>query len=386
VCPAGKHPVRTHPRPLTETDGICSITGIYVSINLQVKCSRIRSVKTTMLLSGIHMTIALKTQKMLWGRSAARCSMPECRIELVQNATETDDETVIGENCHIVAESDEGPRANPTMPLEQRNTYNNLILLCSNHHKIIDSQEGEYTVARLHEIKKNHEGWVREQLGIDDNRQYDEEIYAGIIDTWMRLAHVDMWDKWTGFMLSNGQPSMPLEIDTHLEELRTWLLNRIWPDRYPELNKSFENFRRVLQDLHNLFRKHAEPWGEDFLITRKFYQIDRWDPEMYSRLSDNFDFHVALVEDLTLELTRSANLICNRIRQFIMRSYRMNEGHLFVTSGMYMDLSWHTNVVLYRKEEQEEDYPYRGLKMFMTDRANRDLRFGEGVRDINPLI
>jgi len=69
-----------------------------------------------------------------------------------------------------------------------------------------------------------------------------------------------------------------------------------------------------------------------------------------------------------------------------MRSYRMNEGHLFVTSGMYMDLSWHTNVVLYRKEEQEEDYPYRGLKMFMTDRANRDLRFGEGVRDINPLI
>lgn len=332
------------------------------------------------------MTITVKTQKMLWGRAAGRCSMPECRIELVQDATETDDETLIGENCHIVAESVEGPRANPMMPLEKRNAYNNLILLCNNHHKIIDSQEGEYTVERLHEIKENHERWVREQLGIDTNKQYDEEIYAGMIDTWMRLAHIDEWEGWTGNLLSAGQPMMFSQIDTDLEELRDWLLNRIWPDRYPKLNSSFENFRRVLQDLHNLFRKHAELRGNDLLRTRKFYKIDHWDSELYSKLADEFDFHVALVQDLTLELTRAANLICHRIRQFIMRSFRLNEGHLFVTSGPYEDLSWRSYVVLYSEKEREQEYPYRGLKKFMADRADRDRSFGEGVRDINPFI
>lgn len=332
------------------------------------------------------MTITLKTQKMLWGRAAGRCSMPECRMELVQDATETDDETVIGENCHIVGESDEGPRADPTISMERRNTYQNLILLCNNHHKVIDSQEGEYTVARLHEIKSNHERWVREQLGIDDSKQYDEEVYAGMIDTWMRLAHVYEWNMWTGYLLSFGQPSMLLEVDTDLEELRTWLLNRIWPDRYPELNRSFHNFRMVLQDFHNLFRKHAEPRGDDTLITKKFYHIDQWDPELYAQLANEFDFHVALVQDLTLELTRAANLVCHRVRQFIMRSYRMDDGHLFVTSGPYMDLSWRKNVVLYSDEELKKEYSYTGLKGFMADRADRDFRYGEGVRDINPLV
>jgi hypothetical protein len=97
---------------------------------------------------------------------------------------------------------------------------------------------------------------------------------------------------------------------------------------------------------------------------------------------DEFDFHVALVQDLTLELTRSANLICHRIRQFIMRSYRMNEGHLFVTTGPYLDMSWLRFVPLYTEEEQRQEYPYGDIKQFMADRSQRDWNLGEGVRDI----
>jgi hypothetical protein len=271
------------------------------------------------------------------------------------------------------------------MPIEQRNIYTNLILLCNNHHKVIDSQENEYTVQRLNEIKQAHEKWVREQLGFDDQKQYDEGIYAGIIDMWSQLVHLDNWDIWIQGLLSFGQPRISVEMDKDLENLRKWLLKRIWPDRYPELNQAFENFRCVLKDIHELFRKHAEPSivHPNTLVTRRFYQIKGWNPEDYNRLLNDFLFHVDLIEDLALELTRAANLICHRVRQFMMRSYRVNEGYLTVTSGPFMDLSWRTQVVLYSSEEKTLTYPYRGFKEFMEDREKRDIHFGTGVRDIS---
>ena len=55
------------------------------------------------------MAISLKTAKMLWGRAAGRCSMPECRQPLVIDSTETDNEALIGDMCHIVAETDLPP-------------------------------------------------------------------------------------------------------------------------------------------------------------------------------------------------------------------------------------------------------------------------------------
>lgn len=331
------------------------------------------------------MSISLKTQKMLWGKAAGRCSMPECRLELVHDATETDDETLVGENCHIVAESDTGPRANPNMAIEQRNTYTNLILLCNNHHKVIDSQENEYTIQRLNEIKQAHEKWVREQLGFDDEKQRDEETYAGIIDKWSQLAHLDSWDGWTQNLAASPQPHMHIKIDKDLENLHKWLLNRIWPKRYFELEYAFKNFQRVLEDFQYVFRRNAESSfsSEEFLQIKRFYRIREWNPERYNYLTQEFLFHVELIQDLALELTRAANLICHRIRQVMMRSYRTDEGHLTVASVIFEETSWKTRVILYSSEEQKLTYPYRGLKEFMEDREKRDFHFGTGVRDIS---
>src|SRR5262245_31231823 len=120
---------------------------------------------------------------MLWGRAAGRCSKPDCRRDLYESETETDDPSLVGENCHIVAEGNDGPRANPKMPIEQRNRYANLILLCRIHHKIIDDQIGEYTVERLLRMKAEHEAWVKKQLLVDEAKQFDDEQYADIVDT-----------------------------------------------------------------------------------------------------------------------------------------------------------------------------------------------------------
>jgi len=318
---------------------------------------------------------------MLWGRAAGRCAKPECRIELFEDETETDNSALIGENCHIVSESDGGQRADPTMLVEHRNSYANLILLCRNHHKVIDSQEGEYTVENLHKMKADHETWVRQQLGLDEAKQWDDEQYAGMVDTWERLAHVDAWHGWSSHVLGSGQPSIGTDVFRDLAELRTWLLNRVWPQRYPDLERAFGNFRHVLQDFHETFRSHADAVGNngEVLLTRKFYQIPEWDSERYQRLGKKYDFHVALVEDLMLELTRAANLIADRVRQYLMRGYRLAKGHLVIEYGPTEDFRFHQAVVQYRSGERYLDFPYPGLESFLIERVNRDRHFGTGA-------
>jgi hypothetical protein len=326
-------------------------------------------------------SIGLKTLKMLWGRAAGRCSWPDCRMDLYEDETETDDPTHVGENCHIVAEKDHGPRTNPAMPEEECNSYANLILLCRNHHKVIDAQEGKYTVERLHQMKAEHEAWVRHQLSFDEPKQLNEEQYAGMIDTWERLAHIDESHAWTSHVLASGQPSVFAEVFGDLGELRTWLLNRVWPGRYPTLESAFQNFRRVLSDFHEQFRKHAEAVGTDneVLITRKFYQIPKYDEERYARLGRRYDFHVDLVEDLVLELTRAANLIADHVRQHLMRNYRVAKGRLVVEYGPTEAAVFHQVVVQYSAEERNRNTPYPGLVAFLTEREQRDHHFGRGT-------
>jgi hypothetical protein len=105
-----------------------------------------------------------RTLKLLWGRAAGRCAMPECRVELFAEATEYDPVVVIGEIAHVAAAADDGPRAAPALAAAQRNNYENLILLCQNCHARIDGQTGFYSVDRLKDIKQAHEAWVRASL------------------------------------------------------------------------------------------------------------------------------------------------------------------------------------------------------------------------------
>jgi hypothetical protein len=79
-------------------------------------------------------------------------------------STTEDDESVVGEECHIVARESGGPRNDLNFPKEKLDQYDNLILLCRVHHKMVDDQEDTYSVERLRRIKKEHEQLVREAL------------------------------------------------------------------------------------------------------------------------------------------------------------------------------------------------------------------------------
>lgn len=69
--------------------------------------------------------------------------------------------TIIGEECHIVSPAGLGPRAGQPVDADG---YANLILLCPNDHRLIDTLLDDYPVERLREIKSSHEFWVNATL------------------------------------------------------------------------------------------------------------------------------------------------------------------------------------------------------------------------------
>lgn len=87
--------------------------------------------------------------------SGNECSMPDCKKQFIAE----DKITKISKVCHIEAASEEGPRFNINMTDDQRREFDNLILLCDEHHSIIDNKENEkkYPVSLLKEWKRSHE-------------------------------------------------------------------------------------------------------------------------------------------------------------------------------------------------------------------------------------
>lgn len=94
-----------------------------------------------------------------------------CRRVLVIEASELDDESVVGDECHIVSAKGLGPRHQPDFPPEQLDEPSNLILLCRVHHKMVDDQSETYTAVVLRQLKENHEAWVSRCLSEEEKQQ-----------------------------------------------------------------------------------------------------------------------------------------------------------------------------------------------------------------------
>lgn len=93
---------------------------------------------------------SLRTIKKLFAHSGNRCAFPECKIALIQG------DTVVGRICHIKAAMPGGPRYDSQQLPAERHAYENLILLCANHHVVVDDDPVNFTVERLLHMKMEH--------------------------------------------------------------------------------------------------------------------------------------------------------------------------------------------------------------------------------------
>lgn len=113
------------------------------------------------------MAISDRTRKILWARAGNRCAI--CRQPLVLALNETPAAVLIGEECHIVARSLNGPRGSDL--LADPDNYQNLILLCPNDHARVDSEPSLFTSNALVKKRAEHEAWVSATLSYERPKQ-----------------------------------------------------------------------------------------------------------------------------------------------------------------------------------------------------------------------
>jgi hypothetical protein len=93
----------------------------------------------------------LKVKQALFALSGNRCAFPECDAAMFR------DDTIVGDICHIQAQSPGGPRYVDGLSREELHGMKNLMLLCKLHHKIVDEHPDQYTSEQLRELKYKHE-------------------------------------------------------------------------------------------------------------------------------------------------------------------------------------------------------------------------------------
>lgn len=87
----------------------------------------------------------------LFLKSGNQCAFPGCCNVMMDEMG-----NFIGQICHIEAAEEGGERFNPNMTNEERRAFDNLMLMCYEHH-IVTNNVSEYPASKLKKMKKDHE-------------------------------------------------------------------------------------------------------------------------------------------------------------------------------------------------------------------------------------
>jgi hypothetical protein len=228
--------------------------------------------------------ISDKTRKTLWARSGNRCAI--CRIELVAERDAYDRNLNIGEECHIISSKGKGPRHLDTYE-KDFDDYENLILLCRNHHKTIDEQIETYPVVLLHDIKADHEQWVNETINSAITTIYDTPI-SEITEKKLTFAErvSSQYEKMQGKQKRNQILNSAEGLKLAFDELKILL---------SELKAHVEEIKKTTPDWHIHIRPNKQN-GSDVLsygyyLTVQFYQ-------QYSNSPEGAYLFIALIKGI----------------------------------------------------------------------------------------
>jgi hypothetical protein len=150
---------------------------------------------------------------------------------LVIDATTRDNDSIVGEEAHIVSGRPLGPRFSPAFPQQNLDEPENLILLCRIHHKMVDDQAETYTVALLRTQKENHEQWVASKLSERDSlprvmvRRVKENIPPMLVRLHTGAEITRVVDRALAFSFDHDAPTTESEVELlsgFLQTMQDW--------------------------------------------------------------------------------------------------------------------------------------------------------------------
>jgi len=162
------------------------------------------------------MPVSTATSNRLFAAAAGFCAFPGCRADL---------KATVVQRAHIRSSRPDGPRFDPGFTGDP-DAFENLLLLCPNHHDQVDKRERErWSIEKLIEIKRDHEDWIadatrRGQHGVP---QFGSIFYANLprIAAGAALAGVPVELPRLGLPLSK-EPRMFWGFPRIIEALHQW--------------------------------------------------------------------------------------------------------------------------------------------------------------------
>ncbi len=305
------------------------------------------------------MSISQRDIKLLWARAAGRCSFPDCRIELTQDKSLASESFPLGEQAHIVGESDSAPRGKSPLSIDERNSYFNLILLCPTHHVIIDKSPEDYPVEKLHLIKDQHELWVQQTLSEsgDIRKTAQDVIYADLIDATVEACQLDSWDKWASRALSTNM-NWDEDAPRRLFEFLNKIIGAVWPKTLPELECALKKLTYETHAAIATFCEHCETskTRDNILVEERFYRSQGWieDHDVYQQLFNEYDAWQDKCKKHVIEATKAANWLADVVRRDINPLFFATKGRFFVIMGPYDTLAFRSYFFEYTEEEKKE--------------------------------
>jgi len=122
------------------------------------------------------------TIKTIYGRSYNECNHPDCTTVIIAVDPNTEKVVNHGEMAHIRARKAGEERWDSDYPTEKLNLADNLILLCTDHHLVIDQKGAgdHYTVPLLEEWKAKH--YLAKEIAEDRSWVYGSSSVTFAVD------------------------------------------------------------------------------------------------------------------------------------------------------------------------------------------------------------
>lgn len=304
------------------------------------------------------MSVDDKDIKLLWGKAANRCSMPDCRRPLVAPSSDLPSTVIVGEMAHIVGEKNSGnsPRGLSSLPCEERNRYTNLILLCAHHHTVIDKDEKNWPVEKLHAIKRDHELWVEERLG--ESVDFELQIYHDFIELVSIAFYLENWE-WLCDCLF--RQIMDVDFPDGIYQLDFELFRALLPGRIPEFEEALQNLvKRSRTYLDYYMSDAAIVPGDSRIMNKKRYKYVSFENlEERDRLLEEYDFWQRNCTMLLFNLVKALNDFSDIVRKKIKPTFFIRKGKFCVHDfmglmGGSLTETWHIPKRYFSDEELVE--------------------------------
>lgn len=172
---------------------------------------------------------------------------------------------VFGEEAHIVARRQDGPRGNDG-PREGLDEYQNLILLCADDHKRIDEQPEIFTVDVLRQKKAEHIEWAASKFREAPESEAPEPIRTLAAEGEASIPMVPMrsgrqiWELIEGaglryFRTVKGAatPEAAAAADELLDAAAGWsdISDTVIDHGFSAVRRVHENLQELLDDVHH---------------------------------------------------------------------------------------------------------------------------------------